>query len=176
MVIQQNSRKLLMMDILMSETCWAHKKWNKIASDLKLIFYSSTIDIHFWSYPAHLFLEWEMFQTKAVEKIKTHIFYSITFFFRKSCRLWDNVEQYCRAGQAIDDNMAHAHCMLDNLRCQHTHNMYYSLLFYNNNDCTNAPHCYVIRTLSVLLNSVYVLHPAFCLRVVGDSNIPRRHS
>jgi len=27
MVIQQNSRKLLMMDILMSETCWAHKKW-----------------------------------------------------------------------------------------------------------------------------------------------------
>jgi len=25
-VIQQNSRKLLMMDILMSETCWAHKK------------------------------------------------------------------------------------------------------------------------------------------------------
>ena len=28
-VIQQNSHKLLMMDILMSETCWAHKKWNK---------------------------------------------------------------------------------------------------------------------------------------------------
>jgi len=26
------------MDILMSETCWAHKKWNKIASDIKLIF------------------------------------------------------------------------------------------------------------------------------------------
>jgi len=42
-VIQQNSRKLLMLDILMSETCWAHKKWNKIASDIKLVFYSSTI-------------------------------------------------------------------------------------------------------------------------------------
>ena len=42
-VIQQNSRKLLMMDILMSETRWAHKKWNKIASDIKLVFYSSTI-------------------------------------------------------------------------------------------------------------------------------------
>ena len=25
-VIQQNSHKLLMMDILMSEKCWAHKK------------------------------------------------------------------------------------------------------------------------------------------------------
>ena len=31
-----------MMDILMSETCWAHKKWNKIASD-KLVFHSSSI-------------------------------------------------------------------------------------------------------------------------------------
>ena len=42
-VIQQNSRKLLMMDILMSETYWAHKKWNKIESDIKLVFYSSTL-------------------------------------------------------------------------------------------------------------------------------------
>jgi len=38
-VIQQNSRKLMMTDILMSETCWAHKKWNKIASDMKLVFF-----------------------------------------------------------------------------------------------------------------------------------------
>jgi len=42
-VIQQNSRKLLIMDILMSETYWVHKKWNKIASDIKLVFYSSGI-------------------------------------------------------------------------------------------------------------------------------------
>jgi len=42
-VIQQNSCKLLMMDILISETCWAHKKWNEIASDIKLVFYSSII-------------------------------------------------------------------------------------------------------------------------------------
>jgi len=31
-----------------------------------------------------------MFQTKVVEKIKTHILCSVTFF-QKSCRLWDNV-------------------------------------------------------------------------------------
>jgi len=42
-VIEQNSHKLPMMDILMSETCWAHKKWNKIASDIKLVSYSSVI-------------------------------------------------------------------------------------------------------------------------------------
>jgi len=30
-----------MMDILMSETCWAHKKWNKIATNIKLVLYSN---------------------------------------------------------------------------------------------------------------------------------------
>jgi len=34
-------------------------------------------------------------------------------FFRKSCRLWDNVEKYCRAGQDTDGSMEQAHCMLD---------------------------------------------------------------
>jgi len=53
-----------------------------------------------------------MFQTEAVEEIKTHILYSITFF-RKSCRLWDNVAKYCRAGQATDVNMVHVHLMPD---------------------------------------------------------------
>ena len=42
-VIQQHRRKLLMKDILMSETCWAHKKWNKTASVIKLVFHSSVI-------------------------------------------------------------------------------------------------------------------------------------
>jgi len=41
-VIQQHNRKFLMMAILMSETCRVYKKWNKIASDIKLVFYSST--------------------------------------------------------------------------------------------------------------------------------------
>jgi len=50
--IQQNSRKLLMMDILMSETCSAQKKWNKIASDIKLVFYSSSV-CNIWRDDAH---------------------------------------------------------------------------------------------------------------------------
>ena len=41
-VIHQHSRGLLRMDVLVSETCWAHNKWNKIASDIKLVFHSST--------------------------------------------------------------------------------------------------------------------------------------
>ena len=67
----------------------------------------------FLTYIVHFLLEWEMFQTKVVEEIKTLIFCS-TFFFFKSCHLWVNVETCCRAVQATDDNMAPAHCMLDN--------------------------------------------------------------
>jgi hypothetical protein len=65
---------------------------------------------HFTSRSVHLRIK--MFQAKVVEKNETHILCSITLF-RNSCRLWDNVEKCCRAGQATDDNMAHAHCMLD---------------------------------------------------------------
>ena len=46
-VIHQHSSKLLKMDILMSKTCWAHNKWNKIASIIKLVFHSSTF-LQFW--------------------------------------------------------------------------------------------------------------------------------
>ena len=41
---------------------------------------------------------------KVVEKIKTHMLCSITFF-RKSCRLWHNVEKYGTAGKATDDKI-----------------------------------------------------------------------
>ena len=53
-----------------------------------------------------------MFPTKIVEKIKTHILFTITFFF-KSCRLLENVEKYCIAGFATDDSMAHENCVLN---------------------------------------------------------------
>jgi hypothetical protein len=68
-------------------------------------------NIQFLPYLSQFFLQWEMLETNFVEKIKTHILYSVTNF-RKSCRLGDNVEKYCRTEQATDDNMAHAHCML----------------------------------------------------------------
>jgi hypothetical protein len=63
-----------------------------------------------WSYLAEF--EWEMFQTKAVEKIKESISCSLTFFPRKYCSFWDNMAQYGGVGQATDNNMVHAQCML----------------------------------------------------------------
>jgi hypothetical protein len=49
---------------------------------------------------------------KVVDKIKTHILCRIIFFL-KSRRLRDNVEKYCAARQATDDNAGHAHFTLD---------------------------------------------------------------
>ena len=69
-------------------------------------------NIHVLSYLAQLFLEWEMLQTKIVEKFKTNILCLIIFFFFFENRAV-NLEKYCRVGQATDANMAHARCMMD---------------------------------------------------------------
>jgi hypothetical protein len=63
-------------------------------------------------YHISLLLQRETFRTKVVKS--KHILCSITsIFFRKSYSLWEKVENYSRAGQTTDDNMAHAHCLLD---------------------------------------------------------------
>ena len=45
--------------------------------------------IHFLSYLAHFFLEWEMSHTKVVKKIKTHILFSVTFFFLENHAVYE---------------------------------------------------------------------------------------
>ena len=45
------------------------------------------------------------------ETQNTHFIFN-NFFLKN--RAGDNVEKYCRAGEATDDNTAHVHCMLDN--------------------------------------------------------------
>jgi len=44
---------------------------------------------------------------------KTHILCSMTLS-RESCHLCDNMEKYGTAGQTTDDDVAHAHYILDN--------------------------------------------------------------
>ena len=56
-------------------------------------------DLRFWSYLAQFFLVWEMFQTNAVEKFKTHILCSVTLF-KKSCFFWGNEEKCGTTTQA----------------------------------------------------------------------------
>jgi len=59
-----------------------------------------------------------MFPTNFVEKIKAKIlFYN---FFFKLRRVWNNVEKYCRAGQATENDMAQARCMLGTERYKYS--------------------------------------------------------
>jgi len=53
-----------------------------------------------------------MFSIKVLEKMKTHFVFSNSPPW-KLCHLWDNVQQYCRAGQATGDSVGYAHYMLD---------------------------------------------------------------
>jgi len=77
------------------------------------IIYMKTIVIYMKTnilllYLAEFFLKREMSQTEYAEKIKTLFMFNY-FLSRKSFRLWDNMKEYCTAGQATDDNMAQAH-------------------------------------------------------------------
>ena len=67
--------------------------------------------VHFLSYLAQFFLMRYISDKIGREKQNTH--FTFSNLFRQSCRLWDNVEKYWRAGQATDDNMAHGHFMPD---------------------------------------------------------------
>ena len=77
---------------------------------------------HLWSYLPHFLLEWNIFHTEVTEKSKHTFYVQYFFFFRKSCRLWDNVGKYCAAGQAAYDSTVHAYCMMDSLQTD-TQNM-----------------------------------------------------
>ena len=94
---------------------------------------------HLWQYLAEFFLEWEMFQTKVVEKVKVHVLFPVTLFW-KSCRFWDNVKKYCGATEAADDGMA-----------------VYWLIFHSNSGFAKARLCYVIGTLRILFGLYFSL-------------------
>jgi hypothetical protein len=52
----------------------------KIWQAWRLLYITNNIRVYFWSYFTQFFLQREIFHTKAVEKIKPHILYSITFY------------------------------------------------------------------------------------------------
>jgi hypothetical protein len=106
---------------------------------------------------------------KVVEKIKTHICMFSKFFFRKLCRLWDNVESFCRVGQATYDNITWRMCFACWItKDTDTHSEYVILIaFHGNNGYTNAPQYYVIRALPVLffILGEFFWQPMFQLKI-----------
>jgi hypothetical protein len=95
-------------------------------------------------------------------EIKTHIFVFSNYFFENRAFYEIMWKKYCRSVQATGDNMAHAHCMLGTQGYKYTHSDCVILIaFPLQQCCTNAPHCYVIRTLPVFIFSKYVTCSAY---------------
>ena len=63
--------------------------------------------------PSGLILRMRNISDKVCGWIKTHISCSTKNVFENHLSLCDHVEIFCTAGQATDDNMTHAHCVLD---------------------------------------------------------------
>jgi hypothetical protein len=97
-----------------------------------------------------------------VEKIKTQTLCSVNFF-RKTCPLWDHVEKHGRATQAVDDNVAHPHCMLDKQSYRRTLRMCNTYCFYGNNGYRYEPKRYVILHCLSCLSFMTVLMRRICL-------------
>jgi hypothetical protein len=72
-----------------------------------------------------------MFQTKVVEKIKTQILCSVTFFFENRTVFLDMCEKYRRAGQVTDGQYGACALHAGYLRLQiHTHRLCNTHCFY----------------------------------------------
>jgi len=93
-----------------------------------------------------------MFQTKIVEKFKTHISYSVTLLeYRVFCEImWKNL-----VAPDIPQLTIWRRCIsfLIN-KATTTHSEYVILTLHFNCNYTKAPQCYILRTLLVLLRNV----------------------
>ena len=86
-----------------------------------------------------------MFQTKVVEKINTHILCAVAFF-RKSCRLLDNVKKYFRAGQATEVSIIRrmrVACWIPKATKHALRMCNTCFLMHGNIGCTNARYRYI---------------------------------
>ena len=133
-------------------------------------------DSHLWQYLTKFSLKWEMFYTKVVEKIKTHILYSINFF-RKSCNLWDNVEKYGGPRGATNDvtilhmflerwiskaTQTHAHMRMDIPTCPGIH------MYARTGTCTRQVcNTYCFSTAATICKCASMLRYMYCVCLVG---------
>jgi hypothetical protein len=112
-------------------------------------------DIHFWSYLAVLLRMRNVSDKSCRENQNTHFVFN-NFFFRKSCRLWDNVQKYGTARQATYGNITwrmRFACWIT--KATDTHSEYVILIAFPRQQWLRerASMLMIIRTLRVLPNS-----------------------
>jgi len=125
-------------------------------------------NMHVLLYFTQFLLEWEMFQTKVVEKIKIHryvqnCFSKVVPFMRR----WGKILQ-SQAGHKWQYGACTLHAGYLRL-LTHAYNMKYSFLFHCNSGCTNTPHVtlyvhYVSCLYFLVVSSMLHAHISFiCL-------------
>jgi hypothetical protein len=105
-------------------------------------------------------------------------------FSRTPYRLWDNVEKYCTAGQATDDNMAQAHWMQDTKSYKHAlricNNYCFSTATMVTGTCLRGYAIGKFPVLCLLHPKERVMYSPFCnwshLSVFGRKQLYRRLS
>ena len=105
-------------------------------------------DIHF--YLPQFFLEWEMFRTKVVEKTKTRFMFK-TFFSPENRAVYEIMWKCSVERGRPQLTVWHMRTAGWMPKATNTRSDYVILLFHCNNGGKNAPHCYVLRTVPVLL-------------------------
>ena len=85
---------------------------------------------HFWSYLSQVFLEWEIFHTKSVWKIKTHFIFYIIFFPENHVAyeiMWKNMVEANRPQMII--RRMHFACWIT--KATNTHSEYIILIAFH---------------------------------------------
>ena len=92
---------LNMIDEHFFKICQINSSFIKILQEQQVLHIKT--NINFWPYLARSVLQWEMLQTKVIEKIKAHILCSITFFFKCALykTMWKNTAEPARPQMII---------------------------------------------------------------------------
>jgi hypothetical protein len=117
---------------------------------------------HLWSYHVHFFLEWEMFRTEVVQKVKTHFMFNN--IFPKIVSFMSNVKKYATAGKSTDYNIMQRIrivCWLN--KATNIHSEYVILITFSLHQClyerTSVLRCtYIVCFLMFLVNSQRGIH------------------
>jgi len=117
--------------------------------------------VYLWQYLTEFFLVWGMFKVKVVEKIKTHILGSVTFFLSKTIPFMRQCGKTMQShtSHRWQHNMTHVHCMLDNEGYRHTLRI-----------CNT--YCYFTATMVTWmhLNIMLYIHCLSCYTIVLSSH------
>ena len=101
-------------------------------------------------YLAEIYSEWKIFQTKVVDKIKTHVLCSMSISPNIVC-LWDVEKNMVEPERPQVTLWRRFGCWISKATRTHTQKYVILIAFPRPEWFANAPLCYVIRTLSVLI-------------------------